>query len=642
MDEEEQKQLYPDSHTLGQGKPEWQFGQVGTRGSEVVETINEAVLDNTWRKLPEDIRNAIKLGAQIGWDSGSTMPDGSPNPIQVQDLEPILNLSPQVLSYKAIRSGISRGLGFDPRLVDQAALTTGGANLLKKGINKVSPKLGLTPNVLKTKPTSNVIDMSNKLDDWLSNPQYSKFKQIPAESSISVVKPGSLFAKDYKGVLTKPQPYAYAATAKPKVSTNEKVKQSLIANDVIELPPTYKGGPVTFREEADFFDVSAALIGGGLEDTVDASGKKIDYNRDAVTKFHTKSEKKDIIFNHIKDRLRGTTITREEFNEYAKEQIAAEKDLRKAIKLLNLRSYASQKGIDLSKYPTIDSQLELLNNINKAKRPPHRKKGKDTGEFTEGLETFEARKKIWEMDTDRFQQYADYKETFDYGHIISAKTGFRLEDLGMNRISNTEIEVAHNVVSRDPYTQKIIEILQEGNRERGSRRDYHPAIQRMRNTAGSVVEDFIKWKANKDGDPVNLTKILDKFIPRDQHDNYLQFIQKKFYEKRLLGYATKKEFVEEVYGFPYKLYENIPNSQKVKINKEFIDQRDEMGSIIGRQQYDQAGEWMLEAIDEFINLHHFSKPKKLYSTKESKALQDIGDEGKLTIDDLMKKILPDR
>ena len=425
----------------------------------------------------------------------------------------------------------------------------------------------------------------------------------------------------------------------PKVSTNEKVKQALIANDVIELPPTYKGGPVTFREEADFFDVSAALIGGGLEDTVDASGKKIDYNRDAVTKFHTKSEKKDIVFNHIKDRLRGTTITRKEFNEYAKEQIAAEKDLRKAIKLLNLKEYASQKGIDLSKYPTIDSQLELLNNINKAKRPPHRKKNKDTGEFTEGLETFEARTKIWEMDTDRFQQYTDYKETFDYGHIISAKTGFRLEDLGLNRISNTEIEVAHDVVSRDPRTQKMIEILQEGNRERGSRRDYHPAIQRMRNTAGSVVEDFVKWKANKDDDPVNLTKILDKFIPRDQHDNYLQFIQKKFYEKRSLGFATKKEFVEEVYGFPYKLYENIPNSQKVKINKEFTAQKKAMGNIIGKQQYDQAGEWMLDAIDEFIGLHHFSKSK--YLKKDAKQLKDLDDLPK-NIDDLMDMILPDR
>jgi len=83
---------------------------------------------------------------------------------------------------------------------------------LNAPIKYIKQKTGLSPNVLKEKPTSNVIDMSNKLDDWLNNPQYSKFKQIPAETSISVVKPGSLFAKDYKGALTKPQPYAYAAT----------------------------------------------------------------------------------------------------------------------------------------------------------------------------------------------------------------------------------------------------------------------------------------------------------------------------------------------------------------------------------------------------------------------------------------------
>ena len=144
-----------DKHGLNINIPE-----PGTRGSEVVETINEAVLDNTWRQLPQDIRDAIKLGAELGWESGSTMPDGSPNPIQVQDLEPLLNLSPAVLKYKAIRAGISRGLGFDPRLVDQAALSIGGLNLLKSGIKKTIPtvkggvesaqqRVGLKPRIYK-------------------------------------------------------------------------------------------------------------------------------------------------------------------------------------------------------------------------------------------------------------------------------------------------------------------------------------------------------------------------------------------------------------------------------------------------------------------------------------------------------------
>jgi hypothetical protein len=397
----------------------------------------------------------------------------------------------------------------------------------------------------------------------------------------------------------------------PKVSTNEHIKRALLNDQNIILSPTYKGGQITRRDHADFFDVSAAIIGGGQEDARDPSGKKIDYNRAKVTEFGgTKSEKRDAVYNHINSKIKGG-ISREEFNEYAKAQIAAEKDLRKAIKLLNLRSYASMKGIDLSKYKTAESQLELLSEINKAKK-------NKTG-------------------------HTDYKETFDYGHIISAKTGFRLEDLGMNRISNTEIEVAHDVVSRDPLTQKAIEILQEGNRERGSRRDYHPVIQRMRNTAGSVVEDFIKWKANKDGDSVNLTKILENFIPKEQHDNYLQFIQKKFDEKRSLGYATKKEFVEEVYGFPYKVYKGMPNKKRLQIDKEFHAQKKEAGVIAGKQQYDQAGEWMLEAIDEFINLHHFDKSKQILNTKESTELQDIEDfntdTGKpLTIEDLLDKL----
>jgi hypothetical protein len=423
--------------------------------------------------------------------------------------------------------------------------------------------------------------------------------------------------------------------AVPKLSTNERLKQSLIANEVIELPPAYKGGPITFRPEADFFDVSAALIGGGQEDARDALGRKIDYNRAKVTEFGaTRAERRDTVFNHIKNSLRrnkkdgtGTNITRREFNEYAKEQIAAEKDLRKAIKLLNIRSYASLKNIDLSDYPTSEAQLELLNKINKAKVKPRRNK-------TDTSQQFQNKVRKWERDTAPYQQFTDYKETFDYGHIISAKTGFRMEDLGMNRISNTEIEAAHNIASYDPYTKKIIEILQEGNRERGSRRDYLPVVQRMRNTAGSVVEDFVKWKANKDNDPVNLTKILDKFIPRDQHDNYLQFIQKKFYKKRSLGYATIKEFVEEVYGFDYKIFKDLPQKHKNKVEKEYLKQRVESGNVTGKQQYDQAGEWMLEAIDEFIGLHHLSKPKKLPKQEDIDLPQNI--------DDLMDMILPDR
>ena len=462
-------------------------------------------------------------------------------------------------------------------------------------------KFGSTPASEQTVNVNYESIVDGVLNRTTPRPQITDF-------TTGSLKPNSMFSPNYR------PPNMMFMSQEPKVSTNEHIKRALINDQSIILSPTYKGGQITRRDHADFFDVSAAIIGGGQEDARDPSGKKIDYNRAKVTEFGgTKSEKRDMVYNHINSKIKGG-ISREEFNEYAKEQIAAEKDLRKAIKLLNVRAYASMKGIDLSEYPTKESQLELLSEINKAKK-------NKTG-------------------------HTDYKETFDYGHIISAKTGFRVEDLGMNRISNTEIEAAHNIVSRDPYTQKIIEILQEGNRERGSRRDYHPTIQRMRNTAGSVVEDFIKWKANKGDDSVNLTKILEKFIPKDQHDNYLQFIQKKFYEKRALGYATKKEFVEEVYGFPYKLYKGMPNKQKIEINKAYQKQRSESGIVAGKQQYDKAGEWMLEAIDEFIGLHHFSKPKQLQNTKESTQLQDIHDfhtdtGAPLTIEDLLDMILPD-
>ena len=324
----------------------------------------------------------------------------------------------------------------------------------------------------------------------------------------------------------------------PKVTTNEKMKQALLNDEAIILNPTYRGGKITVRDEADFFDVSAALIGPGQETKKDSKGRKIPYDRRAVTEFGSaKSAQRDKIYKHLQAALGPKNITRTEFNKYAKEQVEAEKDLRKAIKLLNLRAYAAEKGIDLSEYPTKEAQLEFLNQINKAKRAK--------------------------------TNYTDYRETFDYGHIISAKTGFRLEDLGMNRISNTEIEAAHNIVSRDPYTQKIIEILQEGNRERGSRRDFIPEVQMMRNTAGTVVEDFIKWRSNQPGaEGPNLYKILDKFIPREQHENYLRFVQKRFYEKRQVA-GSFKQYLEYELGMPFKRFNKLGRKLQLQIRRDY-------------------------------------------------------------------------
>jgi hypothetical protein len=397
----------------------------------------------------------------------------------------------------------------------------------------------------------------------------------------------------------------------PKVTTNEKMKQALLNDEAIILNPTYRGGKITVRDEADFFDVSAALIGPGQEIKKDPKGRKIPYDRKQVTEFGgVKSAQRDKLYKHLQAELGIKNITRTEFNKYAKEQIAAEKDLRKAIKLLNLRSYAANKGIDLSEYPTKEAQLDFLNYINK------RKRAKDP-------------------------KYIDYKETFDYGHIISAKTGFRLEDLGMNRISNTEIESAHNIVSRDPYTQKIIEILQEGNRERGSRRDFIPEVQMMRNTAGTVVEDFVKWKANQPGAKgPNLTKILDKFIPRELHENYLRFVQRRFYEKRQVA-GSFKNYLEFEEGIPYERFKKLGRKLQLQLRRAYEKEVAEAGIVIGRQQYDQAYQWMREAIDEFIGLHHLDKAKRIRGPKEAGALYDIEDLMPRDIETLLDMILPD-
>ena len=397
----------------------------------------------------------------------------------------------------------------------------------------------------------------------------------------------------------------------PKVTTNEKIRQALLNDEAVILPATYKGGPKEIRKEADFFDVSAALIGPGQETMKDYKGRKIPYDRKGVTEFGgTRSSQRDKVYKHLQAALGPKNITRTEFNKYAKEQIEAEKDLRKAIKLLNLRSYAANKGIDLSEYPTKEAQLEFLNFINK------RKRAKDP-------------------------KYIDYKETFDYGHIISAKTGFRLEDLGMNRISNTEIESARNIVSRDPYTQKIIEILQEGNRERGSRRDFIPEVQMMRNTAGTVVEDFVKWKANQPGAKgPNLTEILDKFIPRELHENYLKFVQKRFYEKRQVA-GSFKEFLEYEEGIPYERFKKLGRRLQLQLRKAYEKEVAEAGIVIGKQQYDLAYRWMREAIDEFIGLHHLHKDKRIRGPKETGALYDIEDLMPRDIETLLDMILPD-
>jgi len=118
----------------------WQVGEVGTGGTQINEKINEALI-SIYHKIPQKYRTAISEGAKQGWESGSTMANGEPNPIQTQDLAPLLNLIPSVLKYKAAKALASRTLNINPELFDKAAISFGITNVAKKGIKKAIPEI---------------------------------------------------------------------------------------------------------------------------------------------------------------------------------------------------------------------------------------------------------------------------------------------------------------------------------------------------------------------------------------------------------------------------------------------------------------------------------------------------------------------
>ena len=631
-------------------------------GTEFLDAIGDRINETAFGKFrKEGLQKQADLEKKV-YESSSPL------------MQKVMNAytTPNRIEQKILK-GISDATQIDERISTPLtyAAITGGV----KGVSKIKPKhLGITQTIEPYTPPKglgktprNMVNITNQVDEVFNMPslkvqdivkvakrnkisykqaeEYLNLKLKGAEPKGTLNPGSSRLSRGYKkGGLFDPNrddTIMYSSTPSedptpPKkrkerrigidVSTNEKLKQSLLRDEQIELPPAYLGGPKEFRDKADFFDVSAAIIGGGKEDMINpATGKYFEYDRLATTEFGkvAKSKNRAIIFNHIKENIGAENISLEEFNKYADEQVAAETDLRNAIRLLNLKSYAANRYVDLSPYKTKEEQLAFLGEINRAKRPPRRRRDKETKEFTEDIESFEARYKIWEMDTAPYQQYTDYKETFDYGHIIGAKNIHRLQDVGANRISNTEIEAAHNIVSRDPATQKKIEILQEGNRERGARRDYLPSIQMMRNTSATVIEDFVKWKANQPGaEGPNLTKILDKFMPRDQHENYLKFVKKRFEERRSLS-GSLRQFMEYELGIPYVDYLKFPNRLKLKVRALYNKDKKESGDVIGMQQYMQGQQWMQEAADEFINLHHFDKNKRLRTTKEDTQLQDI-------------------
>ena len=86
------------------------------------------------------------------------------------------------------------------------------ANVVDRGLQRI----GLKPRIYKGgKPPGSVpMESRSVAMQRAVNDAFSRDKTLLGEYTYgSVVKPGSLFSKDYKGILSKPQPYAYAASS---------------------------------------------------------------------------------------------------------------------------------------------------------------------------------------------------------------------------------------------------------------------------------------------------------------------------------------------------------------------------------------------------------------------------------------------
>ena len=111
----------------------WKMGQVGTLGTELNKNINKWISENTWERIPEQYREAIKIGVELGAYSGSHFADGTPKPIKSEWL---MNLHPAVLKYKGARSVLSRGFNINPGLVDKGAIVGGTGKTLYNKLNQ--------------------------------------------------------------------------------------------------------------------------------------------------------------------------------------------------------------------------------------------------------------------------------------------------------------------------------------------------------------------------------------------------------------------------------------------------------------------------------------------------------------------------
>ena len=135
-------------------------------------------------------------------------------------------------------------LGIDKPLADVGGV--GGEMFLTRKSLKSIPKnlvsTKVTPytkglNPVNKKKLINITEEAFSSENSLFKGRNPKQNLIPSETSISVVKPGSLFSKDYKGILSKPQPYALESRPRINPSDARAIKRfNSIFNNKLQYP----------------------------------------------------------------------------------------------------------------------------------------------------------------------------------------------------------------------------------------------------------------------------------------------------------------------------------------------------------------------------------------------------------------------
>ena len=159
-------------------------------------------------------------------------------------IDTIGKIIPDIPIDKGISHIAHNVLGIDKPLSDvtgqlgEIALTRKALKSIPKNLvsTKVTPYTkGLNP--VNKKKLINITEEAFSSENSLFKGRNPKQNLIPSETSISVVKPGSLFSKDYKGILSKPQPYALESRPRINPSDARAIKRfNSIFNNKLQYP----------------------------------------------------------------------------------------------------------------------------------------------------------------------------------------------------------------------------------------------------------------------------------------------------------------------------------------------------------------------------------------------------------------------